>query len=375
MKPLGIRLLTVLAVLGLTPFAFAGTGVPEGAVFTMSNDPANNEILMYDRGADGALSLRASFATGGAGTGTGLGNQGAVLFSEGYRWLFAVNAGSDEISVFRVLRNRLALVGTTASGGQRPISLAIDRDRLYVLNAGGADGGVDEITGFLVGDNGALSPIAGSTQPLSAADTGPAQISFTPDGRQLVVTEKATQTIDVFPVDDQGVAGMGVAHASPGATPFGFGFGKRGQIFVTEANGGTADASSVSSFSLDCDGALSVIAASVATEETAACWLGVTPNGRYAYTTNTGDGTLTGFRVMADGNLALLQNDGQSASTGPDSAPIDLGIDPLGLYLYTLDSGSESISAFRILPDGSLFPLMGFGVAGLPDGANGLAVR
>lgn len=126
MNSLGIRLLAVLTVLGLSPFAFAGTGVPEGAVFTMTHAPTNDEILMDDRGAGGALSLRASFATDGAGTGTALGNQGAVIFREGFRWLFAVNAGSDEISVFRVLRNRIALVGAFPSGGQRP---AMARDR------------------------------------------------------------------------------------------------------------------------------------------------------------------------------------------------------------------------------------------------------
>lgn len=63
------------------------------------------------------------------------------------------------------------------------------------------------------------------------------------------------------------------------------------------------------------------------------------------------------------------------ATPGDGSGPIDLGIDPLGLYLYTLNSGTESISGFRILPDGSLFSLEGAGVDGLPDGANGLAVR
>jgi len=348
---------------------------PHGAVFTMTNAADGNEVLMYHRALSGDLTFVGAFATGGLGTGAGLGNQSGLVLEEGNRWLFAVNAGSDEISVFQVKLNQLVLVTTASSGGQHPVSLTADRNLLYVLNAGGAVGGVDEITGFTVADDGTLTPIPGSTQPLSAASTAPAQIQFTPDRRSLVVTEKATNMIDVYAVDAAGVAGAPTPHASLGNTPFGFAFGKRGQLLVSEADGGAPDASSVSTYEIDCASSLSVLDPVVPTTETAACWVAVTSDGRFAYTTNTGSGTITGLRIALDGTLELLDPDGATADTGMGSAPIDLAIDALNLNLYALDSGNGAIVAFRLGKDGSLTPLPGAGIVGLPEGTNGLAAR
>jgi 6-phosphogluconolactonase (cycloisomerase 2 family) len=364
-----------VALFVLSTTAWAGGGMPHGAVFTMTNAADGNAVLMYHRAFDGELTPVGAFATGGLGTGAGLGNQGGLVLDEGNRWLFAVNAGSDEISVFNIKLNQLLLVDTVPSGGRNPVSLATDRNLLYVLNAGGAVGGVDEITGFTISDTGMLSAIPGSTQPLSAASTGPAQISFTPDRRSLVVTEKATNTIDVYPVDGSGVAGAPMHHASEGMTPFGFGFGKRGQLLVSEASGGAADASTISSYEIDCASAVATIEAALPTTESAACWVAVTGDGRFAYTTNTGSGTITGLRVHHDGTLELLHADGVTAETGPGSAPIDLALDSLGLNLYALDSGNGAIVAFRRTADGSLVPLPGAGVDGLPEGTNGLVAR
>ncbi len=376
MKQNGIRnlILAMLVAAALAAPALA-EGPAAGALFTATNATDGNEVWMYDRAADGTLTFRAAFETGGTGTGGGLGNQGGLIFSEGLRFLFVVNAGSDEITSFEVRRNRLELVDRVSSGGERPVSLTIDRQTLYVLNAGGIDGGTDNITGFTVGDDGTLTPIANSTQPLSAASTSPAQVSFTPDGRQLVVTERATNIIDIYAVDDDGVAGAPTSLPSAGTTPFGFDFSKRGLIFVSEANGGTESASYVSVYKLDCDGNLTTIAARVRTEETAACWVVVTDNGRFAYTTNTMSGTISGFTIAADGNITLLESDGQSGQTGDGSGPIDLALDRLSLHLYSLNGGDGSISAFRVASDGELIVLADGGITGLPAGANGLAVR
>ena len=148
----------------------------------MSNAADGNSVLVFDRDLVGKLTPAGEFDTGGLGTGAGLDNQGGVIIDPANRWLFVVNAGSDKISVFAVKEDGLELVGTTDSGGERPISLTYSGNLLYVLNAGGAVGGTDEITGFTVGANGTLTPIPGSTQSLCAANTGPAQVSFNADG-------------------------------------------------------------------------------------------------------------------------------------------------------------------------------------------------
>jgi hypothetical protein len=127
---------------------------------------------------------------GGTGTGGGLGSQGAVVFTRDGRFLLAVNAGSNDISSFRVRPQGLELLDRVASGGMRPISVTSARGVVYVLNAGGAG----NISGFRINNAGRLSPISGSAQSLSSAASGPAQIEFDERGTRLVVTEKATNT-------------------------------------------------------------------------------------------------------------------------------------------------------------------------------------
>jgi 6-phosphogluconolactonase len=340
-----------------------------GALFTMDNATAGNHVLAYRRAANGSLSPLGEFATGGLGTGGGLGNQGALILSRGGRWLFACNAGSDEISVFRVTPHGLQLTDKVNSGGRRPISVTLHRNLLYVLNAGGLVGDADNVTAFLF-FNGELSPLADSTRSLSAANTDPAQISFSRDGNVLVVTEKATNVIDTFTVNDDGLIDEHQQFASVGQTPFGFAF-RRDALIVSEAFGGAVNASAVSSYELADDGSLQVISPSVPTTETAACWVVVTRNGRFAYVSNTGSGTLSGYNVSSAGSLSLLDADGVTGVTGP--GPIDMALSVNSHFLYSLNSGDGTISAFRVNHDGSLSPLPG--VAGIPSGANGLAVR
>jgi 6-phosphogluconolactonase (cycloisomerase 2 family) len=185
------------------------------------------------------------------------------------------------------------------------------------------------------------------------------------------VTEKATNAIVTFPIDHHGLPGDAQVQASNGATPFGFAFGKQDHLLVSEAFGGAPDASAVSSYELDEDGGLTTIAASVGTTESAACWVVVTPDGRFAYVTNTASNTISGYAVGADGSLELLDADGRTGITG--GGPIDLAITDGGRFLYTLNSGSQTISAFRIGEDGSLTALPY--AASVPAGANGLVVR
>ena len=350
------------SLFGFLPF------VPVGAVYTMSNAADRNAVLIFERSFDGRLRAAGAVPTGGTGSGGGLGNQGGVVLSDDERWLIAVNAGSADISVFQVLRRGLRLVSRTPSGGTRPISVTVHRRLVYVLNAGS-----DSITGFRLSRQGTLDALPGSTRPLSGAAVDPAQIAFSPGGDVLVVTEKATNQIVTYQIDRDGLPGALQVQASAGQTPFGFAFGRREQLFVSEAFGGAPDQSAVSSYEVDDDGVLQTVSPSVGTTETAACWVVVTPDGRFVYTTNTGSGSITGYEVGFDGELTILNANGRTGITGAGSTPIDLALSRSGHLLYTLNSGTHTIGAFLVTHSGGLVRLAFTG--GLPSTANGLAAR
>jgi 6-phosphogluconolactonase (cycloisomerase 2 family) len=362
-----------LLVALLFPLSAVADSKTVGAVYTMTNASAANTVLVFDRDRVGKLKPAGEFATGGLGTGTGLGNQGAVILDPANRWLFVANPGSNDISVFAVRENGLTLVDRASSNGEQPVSLTYSRNLLYVLNAGGSVGTSDVISGFAVEPDGALSAIPGSTRTLSGISTGPAQIQFNSDGDVLVVTEKATNLIDTFTVDSAGVPGTANTQPSVGVTPFGFAFGKRDQLFVSEAAGGAQGQSSVSSYVLAKNGTLDVVSSAVGTTETAACWVVVSNDGRFAYTTNAGSASVSAYRVDFDGSITLLDRHGRTGLTGKNSAPIDMALSNDGRNLYTLNSGNATISAFRVNRDGGLERLRP--LKGLPATANGLAAR
>ena len=175
------------------------------------------------------------------------------------------------------------------------------------------------------------------------------------------MTEKATNMIVTYEVR-RGFASGPNAQPSAGQTPFGFGFDRRGLLIVSEAFGGAPDASAVSSYSLSGDGTIAPISASVKTTETAACWIVVTKNGRYTYTTNTGSNSITGYRIGSDGSLAILDADGKTADTG--ATPIDMALTKSSRLLYALAGGGPEINGFVVNDDGSLDPIGTVG--GLP---------
>jgi 6-phosphogluconolactonase len=355
---LGLGLLMMLALATTATAARAGHG--RGAVYTLTNSPLGNAVAVFDRSADGTLTAAGIFATGGAGTGSGLGSQGAIVLSDDQNELFAVNAASNSISYFSVAHDGLELEATVPSGGVRPISVTVNKKVLYVLNAGGAG----NITGFDIG-HGTLTPIAGSTRPLSAGSAGPAQVQFSPDGRTLIVSEKASSTLDSYVVGKDGRASAPSVYASAGATPFGFDFDNRGDLLVSNAS------ASASSYDVSKDGTVTVISGAVATHQAAPCWLVAGKNGRYAYTANAGGGTISGFAVGRDGSLTLLDASGATADLGGGSHPLDEAVSTNGRYLYNLTDGTHTISTFRIGEDGSLTPVGSIG--GLPAGAIGIA--
>lgn len=352
--------------LPLSPSATVTPASAVGQVYTSTNATAGNAILAFDRAADGSLTAAGSFATGGTGTGGGLGNQGGVILAGNGRYLLNVNAASNDVTSFFIRHDgSLERVGTWASGGTMPISLTEARGVVYVLNAGGAG----NISGFTF-TKGRLSPIAGSTRPLGSGNAGPAQVQFDASGRLLIVTEKATNTIGTYTVDAGGVATGPALIASSGQTPFGFGI-SRGILVVSEAFGGAADASALSSYEIGTGGALRLLSASVGTTETAACWVVITGDGRFAYATNTGSGSITGYS-LSRGKLTLLDADGVTATT--DAGPIDVAVSRNSQFLYSLNSAGHSITGFSVDAGGGLTPVNA-GATGLPVGTMGLVAR
>jgi 6-phosphogluconolactonase (cycloisomerase 2 family) len=206
-------------------------------------------------------------------------------------------------------------------------------------------------------------------------DPQPAQIQFNRSGTGLVVTEKATNFIDTYMVDASGVASEPLSNLSHGVTPFGFSFSKQGYLIVSEAFAGLPDISAVSSYSVNSQGEVNVITPSAPTFETAACWIVVTDDGNFTYTTNTGSGTISGYRInRATGELRLLDPDGITAKTGIDSGPTDEALSQGSDYLYVLNSLSHEIIGFSVdEEDGSLERIERVG--GLPDFAFGLVAR
>ncbi len=376
--PLVGALAALLTVLVAAPAAAAGSSA--GAVYTLSNSAAGNAVIAYSRPSDGSLSPLGTFPTGGLG-GSGLGgSQGAVTLSDDGHWLLAVNAGSDEITSFAVgADHRLTFADRIWSGGDHPVGVTIgngvergERDKgergdrgarglVYTVN----DGGSGNIAGFSISPTGTLSAIAGSIRPLSSSSSGPAEISFTPGGGTLVVTEKATNRITTYAVGAHGAAGAPTSVASAGQTPFGFAFDNKGRAVVSEAFGGAANASTVSSYDLS-GGSASLIDGPVPTTETAACWVVVTKNGKYAYASNTGSGSISGFAIAGSGSLDLLNSDGVTGVTG--GAPTDMSLSSNSKFLYARVGGT--LHAFRVHHDGSLTDL---GSTAVQAGIVGLA--
>src|SRR5436190_16777472 len=347
-----------------------------GAVYVLTNQ-VNNAVAVFQRAADGSLTAAGEFSTGGAGDPVAippdpptdpLASQGALVFGPGNQFLFAVNAGSNQISVLSVQRASLDLVDVVDSGGVRPISVTVHENLLYVLN----EGGTPNITGFTVADDGTLTPLAGSTQPLiggTAAD--PAEVSFNPDGTLLVVTEKAGNRINTYTIDENGLPSAPIDNASNGMTPFGFAFNDSGTLVVSEAFGGAPNQSAVSSYSAPESGILSVVSGSIPNFQTASCWVVTTSNGKSAFVSNTGSGTISSYGIGEDGTLTLAN--AVAGDTGPGSAPIDMAVNNSSRFLYVIVAGTQSVASFRVERDGSLTLIDTDG--GLPLGAQGIAAK
>jgi len=345
--------------LALAPVATANDG-GRSFVYTETNSASGNAVLAFASGPNGSLQAIGSFATGGLGTGGGLGTQGEVVLTQNGRWLLAVNAGSNDVSVFAVRPDgRLVRTDREAAGGTDPISVTAHGPFVYALDAGAAG----NIAGFVLDPFGRLHAIPGSVRPLSGAATNPAEVAFSTDGRYLVVTERDTNALDTYRVDVFGRAGAPVTTASSGPVPYGFAFDLRNHPIVSEAANST-----LSSYRLTSAGA-AVISASVPTGGLAACWVVVTPNGRFAYDANAHGGTISSFAVAHSGAISLIAS--VAADTGAGTTPLDLATTSNGRFLYVNEAGGHQLMGYRIGFDGSLTAIPGSPT--IPAGASGLA--
>lgn len=347
-------LATSMGALAASPVEASDGGPSGGHVFQATNDPAGNAIQVFDRSADGSLTVGALVPTGGLGSGDSLGSQGALVRDR--KHVLVVNAGDSTVSSFVLRRGGLVLRDVAPSGGVRPVSVTVHDDTVYVLNAGS-----DTISGLRLDGDGDLQPISNSTLPLSGTGVGGAQIQFSNDGDELIVTEKSTAKIDLYRVGDNGRASGPQVIDSVGAVPFGFDIDRNDHVIVSEAAGGA-----LSSYRLRHD-ELEVVTASLPDTQAAACWVEISRNGRFAFTTNAASGTISSYSIARDGSLSLLA--AVAATTG--AGPTDLAESADGANLY-VRVRSGAVGAFAIGGDGSLTPLGE--IAGAPSiGTSGLA--
>jgi 6-phosphogluconolactonase len=333
-------------------------------IYVQTNDAARNEIVAFNRSGDGKLEPLGRFATGGRGTGEPhLASQSSVELNGDGSLLLVTNTGSDELSLFAVEPGGLRLLARTSSGGSAPTSVAVHGALAYVLN-----NGEPGISGFSLA-GGELTALAGSSRPLRA-DTDPAQIAFSPDGRTLVVTERGTNSISAFTVDDRGYAEGPSTIASSGATPYGFDFTAGGALVVTEAFGGEVGAAAASSYALPEPGRLAPVSASIGDTRSEVCWAATTVDGRFAYVTNFGDGTISSYAIGGDGSIALLEPVAASTRLG-EKGIRDEAISRDGRYLYAIDADAQRVFGWTVGDDGRLAPVGEF--EGVPATVAGLA--
>ena len=357
-----LKTAAILALLSIPVFAQSGVGP---AVYTMTNATPTNELVVFPRSSAGALGSPASYPTGGAGTGVGLGSDNAVQIGPEGRWLLTVNAGSNTLSLFDLTGQKPRLVSVANSGGLTPNSVALVHDRFYVLNSGSPA----NVAGFTVTSTGLILPIGGAVQYLSTASPVAPQIGYS--NGFVFVTEKATNSIDVFADASDGSLSPAMVLPSNGATPFGFLFDGRGHLIVTEAQGAATGASTVSSYAVSNTGVIATISAAVPNFQTAACWIAISQNQKYIYTANTDSDNISEYQLASNGSVTLV-GAGIAATVAAGSKPADLAFSSHGRFLYVSNGGLGTISGWAVAPDGSLTSV---GTFSLPISVTGLAAE
>ena len=344
-----LTLLAALAAVAAGSASAAPASRVVGQVYVNDNPAGANTVAGFDRHADGSLTpLPGSpFRAGGAGTGSGLASQGALQQSADGRFLLAVDAGSNEISVLRVHGDgSLAVRDVVSSGGVKPVSIAVHGSLVYVANAG--DGG-SNYTGFILRPDGRLRPLPNSTIPLPDGSQ-PGDVLFNSTGTTVVGTRVNTSLIDSFRVRFDGR--LSAAPNSPipaqGLGPFGSEFRPTNpsQLFVSNAHDGAGNGT-VSAFSVNASGSLTSISGSrFADLQTAPCWVEITHDGRFLFTVNTASSSVSRYSIAAGGTLTLLGSTSLNDPTGLGA--VDARLDPSGRTLSVVDGGANAVSTLAV---------------------------
>lgn len=356
----------------LSVAALAESNAKSGAVFVMTNAATKNEIIAFERSANGSLTETERYDTqgrGSSGVTDPLGSQGSLTLSQDHSLLFAVNAGSGNISVFGVRRSTLAFLDKVPSGGSEPVAVAEHQNLVYVLNAGAAG----NLVGFTLDFGGHLKQIKSSTTFLTAAASGGASLAFSPDGRFLVVTEKVPNNIDVFRVNPDGTLGPIVVNQDADPGVFSVSIAPNGTLIASETGTpGVTNSATISSYSIPASGKLTPVSEHVPTFGTANCWNVISPDGKFVYVSNAGTASISGFTIGKTGSLTPIS--GTIVGNNPQgSTNLDIAISSDGKFVYTLNSGSGEIGVFEVESDGTL---NNFGTAGQfpkSEGYNGIA--
>ena len=345
--------LGVLAALASVVAAVAAGGVSAasdvvGQLYVNDNTAGVNTVAGFDRHADGSLTpiSGSPFAIGGAGTGHGVASQGSLQQSADGRYLLAVDAGSNQISVLRIKpHGQLQVADVVSSNGGNPVSIAVSGGLVYVANAAAT---APNYTGFTLNAGGHLRAIAGSTVTLPDASQ-PGDVLFNGDGTKLVGTRVNTSLIDSFTVGANGLltTAAGSPFAAQGLGPFGSEFRPTNptQLFISNAHGGTNNGS-VSAFADAANGTLSSIGASpFANHQTAPCWVEISHDGQFLFAINTAVSTISSYSIAANGALTLLGNTTMDAAA---HGPEDARLSPDGTTLWVVDTASNAISGFAV---------------------------
>lgn len=332
-----------------------------GYVLTQTNDAHDNELLGFRRDEQGRLTALGAVSTKGTGSGAPhLPSQGSVVIGGEGRQAFVTNAGSGDLAVFTLADEGPAHVQTVAVGAA-PRSVAERGGLVYVLATG-----EPAVLGFRRDGTG-LTAIPGSRRDLpEGAD--PAQVGFAADG-VLVVTSRGRDELLVFGVGAGGVLGEASATASSGPTPYGFAATPSGVLVVTEAFRAAVGEAAASSYRLG-GGALEPVTRSAKNGRSEICWAVVTPDGRFAFTTNFADSAVSRWAVGADGALTL--EDAVAAATHDGRTGLrDESLTADGRFLYAIDADAAELHGWAVGASGTLSPVAT--LPGLPGTVAGLA--
>jgi 6-phosphogluconolactonase len=396
MKPFRLLLhktAVVLAAVSLLALLITGNAFADddnqfvGRVYVLTNQLTGNTVVVLGRNANGTLTRLQEVSTGGLGSGPGprppafgtgpgpdaLNSADAITMTEDGRFLLATNAGSNELSVMAVTNDGLTLVDKVSSDGQFPISVTANGNLVYVLN----QRGTPNITGFRMDFNGRVHEIRNSVQTVGASGSAPGEVKFTPDGELLIVAETLANFVDLFKVDENGLVRDRVRFPSNNRTPLAVAFGHHHVLALTEGDmlgpqQGIPGGSSLSTYRITDDDTLEPISKAVPNGQTATCWTRFSKNGHYVFTGNTGSGTISAYSVTPQGDLSLLA--AVAANTGgPASVPLDLDVTRDGKYLYGISSLIGRVMGWRIEEDGTLTPVDS--VEGFPLTIQGIVAR